>query len=87
MIVDFLEGDPDRPIIVGSVFNPDQMPPYLGDGPDSHHKNDPKISGIKSNSTPAARVTTSYDSTTPRARSRSSSTPRATTICASTPVR
>jgi type VI secretion system secreted protein VgrG len=28
VIVDFLEGDPDRPIIIGSVWNPDQMPPY-----------------------------------------------------------
>ena len=28
MIVDFLEGDPDRPIIVGRVYNAEQMPPY-----------------------------------------------------------
>ena len=28
MIVDFLEGDPDQPIIVGSVYNADMMPPY-----------------------------------------------------------
>ena len=28
VIVDFLEGDPDQPIIVGSVYNADQMPPY-----------------------------------------------------------
>jgi type VI secretion system secreted protein VgrG len=28
VIVAFLEGDPDRPIIVGGVYNPDQMPPY-----------------------------------------------------------
>jgi type VI secretion system secreted protein VgrG len=51
VIVDFLEGDPDRPIIVGSVYNADQMPPYLGEGPDSKHKNDPNLSGIKSNTT------------------------------------
>jgi type VI secretion system secreted protein VgrG len=51
VIVDFLEGDPDQPIIVGSVYNADQMPPYLGDGPDSKHKNDNKVSGIKSNTT------------------------------------
>jgi type VI secretion system secreted protein VgrG len=55
VIVDFLEGDPDRPIIVGSVYNPDQMPPYLGEGPDSQHRNDPKISGIKSNTTPGGK--------------------------------
>ena len=28
VIVDFIEGDPDQPIIVGSVYNPDTMPPY-----------------------------------------------------------
>jgi type VI secretion system secreted protein VgrG len=28
VIVDFLEGDPDRPIITGRVYNADQMPPY-----------------------------------------------------------
>lgn len=28
VIVDFLEGDPDQPVIVGRVYNNDQMPPY-----------------------------------------------------------
>jgi type VI secretion system secreted protein VgrG len=28
VVVDFLEGDPDRPIIVGSVYNANEMPPY-----------------------------------------------------------
>jgi len=28
VVVDFLEGDPDRPIIIGRVFNGDQTPPY-----------------------------------------------------------
>ena len=28
VIVDFLEGDPDQPIIVGSVYNAEMMPPY-----------------------------------------------------------
>ena len=28
VIVDFLEGDPDRPIIVGRVYNGEQKPPY-----------------------------------------------------------
>jgi type VI secretion system secreted protein VgrG len=52
VIVDFLEGDPDQPIIIGSVYNIDQMPPYLGAGLDPKHKNDNKVSGIKSNTTP-----------------------------------
>ncbi len=51
VIVDYLEGDPDQPIIVGVVYNADQMPPYLGDGPDSKHKDDNKLSGFKSNTT------------------------------------
>ena len=44
VVVDFLEGDPDRPLIVGSVYNGEQMPPY-----------DPKTDAskiyLKSNST------------------------------------
>jgi type VI secretion system secreted protein VgrG len=28
VIVDFLEGDPDRPIVTGRVYNDDNMPPY-----------------------------------------------------------
>ena len=28
VIVSFLEGDPDQPIVVGSVYNAEQMPPY-----------------------------------------------------------
>ena len=51
VIVAFLEGDPDQPIIVGSVYNSDQMPPYLGNGPDPKHKDDNKVSGFMSNST------------------------------------
>ena len=44
VIVDFLEGDPDQPIITGRVYNGEQMPPYtLPAGG--------VVSGVKSNST------------------------------------
>ncbi len=44
VIVDFLEGDPDQPIIIGRVYNAQQMPPFgLPAGG--------VVSGFKSNST------------------------------------
>lgn len=51
VLVAFIEGDPDQPVVVGTVYNNQQMPPYLGDGPDDKHKINPNISGIKTNST------------------------------------
>jgi type VI secretion system secreted protein VgrG len=44
VIVDFLEGDPDRPIITGRVYNADNMPPYALPANQTQ-------SGIKSRST------------------------------------
>ena len=43
VIVDFLEGDPDKPIITGRVYNADNMPPYT-------LPNEKTKSTIKSNS-------------------------------------
>lgn len=43
VIVDFLEGDPDQPIVTGCVYNPQNMPPYTL--PDEKTK-----STVKSNS-------------------------------------
>ncbi len=43
VIIEFLEGDPDRPIVTGRVYNADNMPPYAL--PD-----DQTMSGIKSRS-------------------------------------
>jgi len=45
VVVDFLEGDPDRPLIVGSVFNADVMPPF--DLPAGK-----RLSGFRTSSTP-----------------------------------
>ena len=28
VVIDFLEGDPDQPLVIGSVYNAEQMPPY-----------------------------------------------------------
>ena len=43
VVVNFLEGDPDQPIITGCVYNPDMVPPYTL--PDEKTK-----SGVKSDS-------------------------------------
>lgn len=33
VVVSFLDGDPDRPLIIGCVYNADKMPPYVGSKP------------------------------------------------------
>jgi type VI secretion system secreted protein VgrG len=38
VVVEFLEGDPDRPLIIGNVYNEDNKPPHTG-----------VVSGLKSN--------------------------------------
>jgi type VI secretion system secreted protein VgrG len=42
-VVEFLEGDPDRPLVVGTVYNKDYMPPY-------EMPSNKTQSGLKSNS-------------------------------------
>jgi type VI secretion system secreted protein VgrG len=44
VVVTFLEGDPDQPLIIGSVYNAMQMPPYTL--PDKQ-----MVTGVKSNDT------------------------------------
>ena len=45
VVIEFLEGDPARPLVTGSVYNAEQMPPFTlpANG---------MVSGFKSNSTP-----------------------------------
>jgi type VI secretion system secreted protein VgrG len=47
VVVDFLEGDPDRPLITGSVYNANQMPPYAlpGEKTKSTTKTDSSLGG------------------------------------------
>jgi len=45
VVVEFIDGDPDRPLVVGCVYNADNMPPFdVADGG--------KTMGIMSNTTP-----------------------------------
>ncbi|EDY19667.1 type VI secretion system Vgr family protein [Chthoniobacter flavus Ellin428] len=45
VVVDFLEGDPDQPLVVGRVYNGESMPPWGLPG-------QKVVSGVKTNSTP-----------------------------------
>ena len=73
VIVEFLEGDPDRPIITGRVYNADQMPPYqLAD-------NQTRTTFMTRSSKGAARATTTSSvSRIRKAASRSSFTRKRT---------
>jgi type VI secretion system secreted protein VgrG len=54
VVVAFEEGDPDRPLIVGSVYNAEQMPPFVL--PDNRTQ-----SGLRSRSTPNGGTTDSNE--------------------------
>lgn len=54
VVVEFLEGDPDRPLVTGTVVNDKHMPPYSL--PDNRTQ-----SGLKSESTYGAGVTGMYN--------------------------
>jgi type VI secretion system secreted protein VgrG len=70
VVVSFLEGDPDRPLVTGCVYNGDAMPPY--ELPAEQTK-----STIKSNPRKAARASTRSASRTRRAARKSSCRPSA----------
>ena len=78
VVVNFLEGDPDRPLVVGCVYNADNMPTYALPG-------DKTQSGWKTRSTTGGGTSTSTScaSRTRRARRRSTSTPRRTSPASS----
>jgi type VI secretion system secreted protein VgrG len=52
VIVDFIEGDPDRPIITGRVHHTDSRPPLLGNGSAPNVTATTTLSGIKTRSIP-----------------------------------
>jgi len=80
VLVSFLEGDPDRPLVTGRVYNGEQQLPY--ELPAQRTR-----STLKSNSSPAGgRARTSSASRTGRARRRSSSTRSATTTRSSSTI-
>ncbi len=49
VIVTFLEGNPDRPLVTGSVYNGENRPPYEMPGPGAQ-----TVSTLKTNSTPTS---------------------------------
>jgi type VI secretion system secreted protein VgrG len=73
VVVDFLEGDPDKPLVTGCVYNGDNKPPW-----ELPKKKIAPVSGPIQPKAMAAR--TSWRSTTPRAMSSSAWLPRRCTI-------
>ncbi|QDU41257.1 Phage-related baseplate assembly protein [Maioricimonas rarisocia] len=59
VIVDFIEGDPDQPIITGRVYNAQNKLPYRLD--DDNEKDNIYISGFKTRSSPQGDVTKNYN--------------------------
>ena len=60
VVVEFLEGDPDRPLVTGAVYNADNIPPYALPG-------DKTMGGVSPTRPRAAAATTSSFSRTRRA--------------------
>jgi type VI secretion system secreted protein VgrG len=57
VIVDYLEGDMDQPIVTGSVYNKDNPPPWIGPTDDAAAASQKASqSGIKTRSTPGGGV-------------------------------
>ena len=73
VVVSFLEGDPDRPLIIGSVYNADNMPPYALAG-----QQDPVRHQVAQPARRRATTPTNCASRTRRAPSKSSSMRRRT---------
>ncbi len=64
VVVEHLDGDPDRPIVTGRVYNGQNRPPGPASGAAT-------VSIMKSFASPGAAVNNSFGSTTPRATSKS----------------
>ena len=72
VLVSFLEGDPDRPLVTGRVYNGEQPAPYALPGQQTQSTHQDAVLQR------AAAASTSCASRTRRTRRRSSSTPRRT---------
>ena len=83
VVVQFLNGDPDRPIVIGSVYNNDNMPAWkLPERVDGQRLQEPQQRQAATRPPP-----TSCASTTRRTASTSGSTPRGTSTAWSSTTR